>query len=31
MFIELTSDDQMREWLPKLVGIEQHAVPPADG
>ena len=23
MFIELTSDDQMREWLPKLVGIEQ--------
>ncbi|MFZ9629844.1 MAG: DUF3501 family protein [Ilumatobacteraceae bacterium] len=25
MFIELTSDDQMREWLPKLVGIE-HSV-----
>ena len=23
MFIELTSDDQMREWLPKLVGIER--------
>jgi len=23
MFIELTSDEQMREWLPKLVGIEQ--------
>ena len=23
LFIELTSDDQMREWLPKLVGIEQ--------
>ena len=23
MFIELTSDDEMREWLPKLVGIEQ--------
>ena len=22
VFIELTSDDQMREWLPKLVGIE---------
>ena len=22
LFIELTSDDQMREWLPKLVGIE---------
>ena len=24
LFVELTSDDQMREWLPKLVGIEQH-------
>ena len=23
MFIELTSDDEMREWLPKLVGVEQ--------
>jgi hypothetical protein len=23
MFIELTSDDQMREWLPKLVNIER--------
>src|SRR6056297_1132940 len=23
VFLELTSDDQMREWLPKLVGIEQ--------
>ena len=23
LFIELTSDDQMREWLPKLVGIEE--------
>jgi len=23
LFIELTSDDQMREWLPKLVGIER--------
>lgn len=23
MFIELTSDDQLREWLPKLVGIER--------
>ena len=22
LFIELTSDDEMREWLPKLVGIE---------
>jgi hypothetical protein len=24
LFIELTSDDQLREWLPKLVGIEQE-------
>ena len=23
LFLELTSDDQMREWLPKLVGIER--------
>lgn len=23
IFLELTSDDQMREWLPKLVGIER--------
>ena len=23
LFLELTSDDQLREWLPKLVGIEQ--------
>lgn len=23
VFIELTSDDQMREWLPRLVGIER--------
>ena len=23
LFIELTSDESMREWLPKLVGIEQ--------
>ena len=22
LFVELTSDEQMREWLPKLVGIE---------
>jgi hypothetical protein len=22
MFIELTNEDEMREWLPKLVGIE---------
>ena len=24
MFIELTSDEQLREWLPKLVGIEHE-------
>jgi len=24
LFIELTSDDALREWLPKLVGIERH-------
>jgi hypothetical protein len=23
MFIELTSDDELREWLPKLVGVER--------
>jgi len=26
LFIELTSDDALREWLPKLVGIEQAAL-----
>ena len=26
LFIELTSDDAMREWLPKLVGIETSVV-----
>ena len=26
LFLELTSDDQMREWLPKLVGIERSFV-----
>jgi hypothetical protein len=26
VFLELTSDDQLREWLPKLVGIEQSLV-----
>ena len=26
MFIELTSDEQMREWLPKLVDIERSAL-----
>jgi hypothetical protein len=24
MFVELTSDALLREWLPKLVGIERH-------
>lgn len=26
VFIELTSDEQLREWLPKLVGIERSLV-----
>jgi hypothetical protein len=26
LFIELTTDEQLREWLPKLVGIEQAIV-----
>jgi hypothetical protein len=26
LFIELTSDDSMREWLPRLVGIEQSVL-----
>lgn len=26
VFLELTNDDQMREWLPKLVGIERSFV-----
>ena len=26
LFIELTSEDQMREWLPRLVGIERSFV-----
>lgn len=26
LFVELTSDEQMREWLPKLVGIENSLV-----
>jgi hypothetical protein len=26
MFVELTSDELLREWLPKLVGIERSAV-----
>ena len=24
LFLELTSDAQLREWLPRLVGIELH-------
>jgi hypothetical protein len=26
LFLELTTDDQMREWLPKLVGVERSLV-----
>ncbi len=26
MFIELTSEEQLREWLPRLVGIERHVL-----
>jgi hypothetical protein len=26
LFLELTSDEQLREWLPKLVGIETQVV-----
>ena len=26
LFLELTSNDQLREWLPRLVGIERHVV-----
>ena len=26
MFLELTTDDQMREWLPKLVDVERSVV-----
>lgn len=26
LFIELTTDADLREWLPKLVGIERHVV-----
>ena len=32
LFLELTSDEALREWLPKLVGIEFHiAVALSDG
>ncbi len=24
LFLELTSDEQLREWLPKLAGVERH-------
>ncbi|MHB1599943.1 MAG: DUF3501 family protein, partial [Acidimicrobiales bacterium] len=24
MFVELTTEAELREWLPKLVGVEQH-------
>ncbi len=26
MFVELTSEDQMREWLPKLAGVERSVL-----
>jgi hypothetical protein len=26
LFLELTSDEQLREWLPRLVGIERSLV-----
>src|SRR3546814_4883036 len=26
VFLELTSDEQLREWLPKLVGIERSLI-----
>jgi len=26
LFLELTTDEQLREWLPKLVGIERHVL-----
>ncbi len=31
LFIELTSDEQLREWLPKLVGIERSLVVRLEG
>ena len=31
LFIELTSDAALREWLPRLVGIEEHIGLSADG
>lgn len=31
LFVELTSDEELREWLPKLVGIERSAVLRFDG
>ncbi len=26
MFVELTSETELREWLPKLVGVERHVL-----
>jgi len=31
LFIELTNDEALREWLPKLVGIEQQVAVSIDG
>lgn len=31
LMLELTEDSQLREWLPKLVGIEGHVVFRSDG
>ena len=31
LMLELTEDPQLREWLPKLVGIERHVVFRFDG
>jgi hypothetical protein len=31
LFIELTSDGALRDWLPKLVGIERHVAVVMDG
>ena len=31
LFIELTSEPALREWLPKLIGVERHVVVRIDG
>ena len=31
LFIELTSEDELREWLPKLVGLQHHVAIEAAG